>query len=193
MAYTDQTKVEAQLGRSLTASEEIYLDDLIASVDATLDDTMGGSYGAPSASSRFYDGGWQTMTIDPAYDITAVEVVDSDTSNTVIDTFVIGEDVELYPLNDTVKTHITRRNVRFPRGLGKIKVTGKFSLGATVPGEISYLSTYLVAKTVLNIDRAGITSEQIEGYSRQYMMFDITTEDEFKRIMAQYEADDILL
>lgn len=185
MSYTDQTEVEAFLGRDLSAAEIAFLPYLISSAQISIDSELGGSYGTVSESSKFYDGGFQILPIDPAYEITAVEVVDTDVSNTVLDEYVIGEDLELFPLNKETKTYMVKRYGYFACGIGKIKVTGRFSLGSSVPSHITYLATYIVANTLAGAITAGVKEEQIEGYSRKYTSFNFDNDPEVARILDQ--------
>ena len=184
MSYTDQTKIEAYLGRSLTASEIAVLPYILEGADRTIDDRLGGSYGAVGTTSRYYDTcSKRTVAFEPAYEIDSVERVDSDVSNTVLEEYVIGEDLELYPLNESVKSYMTKRFGYFTEGLGKIKITGKFGLGETVPSDIVYLATYIASSMITASVVNGVKKEEIEGYMREYSKFDINSDPEVLRIL----------
>jgi hypothetical protein len=186
MSYTDEENLEAYLGRPLTSAEVAFLPYILAGADKTINDRLGGSYGAVDSSAKYYDGGYKVLPIDPAYEITAVETVDSDVSNTVTETYVIGDDLELEPLNETTKTYLTKRWGYFPHGIGKIKVTGRFSLGVTPPDEIVYAATYIAANMLRLSVSSGVTEEQIEGYSRKFSLtYDILSDPEIDRILGK--------
>lgn len=184
MSYTNQTNIESYLGRELTSAEVAFLPYILAGADRTITDRLGGSYGAVSATSRYYDSDCKrTIVFDPAYEIDSVERVDGDTGNTVLETYVIGEDLELYPLNETVKSYMTKRFGYFTGGLDKIKITGKFGLGETVPDEIVYIATYIASNMLTSSQLNGIKKEEIEGYMREYIIFDAETDAEINRIL----------
>lgn len=183
MSYASQTTVENYLGRTLSASEVASLPYILESADRTINDRLGGSYGPVDISSKYYDGGWRHIEFDSAYEITLVEKVDSDTSNTVLETYVIGEDLELLPLNQTTKNYMVKRYGYFTEGVGNIKITGRFSLGATVPDDIIYLATYIASNMLINSQLNGIKKEAIEGYSREYTIFDADNDPEIARVL----------
>jgi hypothetical protein len=183
MSYASQTTVENYLGRTLSASEIASLAYILESADRTINDRLGGSYGAVDVSSKFYDGGWRHIEFDSAYEVSAVEMVDSDTSNSVLETYIIGEDLELLPLNQTTKNYMVKRYGYFTSGVGNIKITGRFSLGATVPDDIVYLATYIASNMLINSQLNGIKKEAIEGYSREYTIFNADTDPEIARVL----------
>ena len=184
MSYTDQTKIEAYLGRSLTASEVAILPYVLQATDTSINEALGSSYGAVSTTSKFYDTECKrTISFDPAYEVDSVERVDTDVSNTVLEEYVIGEDLELYPLNETVKSYMTKRFGYFTEGLGKIKITGKFGLGETVPGNIVYIATYIASNMLVSSQVNGIKKEEIEGYLREYYQFDVNNDPEVMRVL----------
>lgn len=193
MSYTSQTEIEAHMGRDLTAAEITMLPYVLAQTDKTIEDITGATFGSVAETSRFYDGGYRTLPIEPAYAISAVQVVDTDQANTVEDTYDLGEDLEIYPLNDTPKTYLQKRSGRFPGGLGVIKVTGNFSNTSSIPEEITGIATYIAAKSYSGSNTGDVQSESIEGYSRTYKQFDAKTDATVLAVLGSYAADDILL
>lgn len=201
MSYTDQATIEAYLNRDLTANEVTILPSLLAFIDKKIDDMQGGSYGVLSESTRFYDGGFASVQIDPCRSVSAVELVGTD--NQTARTYTLNEDVVLRPVNEPVKRWLDRRNlsytypeqrfVRFPRGKANVKVTAIFNLGETPPDEVKFLATYMVARLFEIKASQGLKSESIEGYSRTYAEIDWANDP----VVAEYVGDiferDILL
>lgn len=190
MSYTNQVNLENLLKRELTDEEGALLSLVFDAVDKFIDEKIGGSFGAVSATSRYYDSnGGTIIDIDPCYDITSVQVVDNDRG--VLRTYNITTDreIELRPINDDVKRWIELRYEGFGKGLVKIKVTGKFSLG-DVPSDIEYLATYLASKFFNDYHNGNIESESIEGYSRKFSKMG---EDDFivTSILDKYSTDEI--
>lgn len=192
MSYTSQANIEAFLGRNLTTSEEAYLDLLLALVDTTIDEMLGGSYN-PVVTTKYYDGGYRIISIDPCYSITEVSVVDSDANNTVLDSYVLGEDLELQPINDTVKTYLEKRFGRFPIGIGKIGVSATFGLGANPPDSVVYLATYMAGIAISGAAQGGKKRESIEGYSVEFVERVWASDEFILSFKGSFSVDSVLL
>lgn len=184
--YTTQTEVENYLGRDLTTTEAAIVANLIASVQAYIDDELGSGFGTVSETSRYYDGGSKILHVDPCYDITAVAAVDS--LEVVMDTYLLNDEFEARPRNNTVKTFIEKRLGAFPKGVANIKVTAKFSRGEDVPEDIQFLATKMVAEAITNAENINLKSESIEGYSRTFV--DKQMQDAInKEMLDKYQQD----
>lgn len=184
--YTDQSTIEGILGRSLTSSEESVLSLLLTLADNFINDQLGGSFGTVAESTRYYDGGQRILDIDAVNTITKVALVYTDeTDNYEYDT---DEELEARPRNETTKTYLHSRIGKFPRGVANIAVTGKFTLGASVPDDIKYLAGYLIAKIFQNTKSGNVKKESIEGYSREFA--DYKTNDELVvSILDRYDKE----
>lgn len=183
MAYSTQTQIEAILGRVLTASETIVLAGIQTGADLWLDSQTGISFGS-TVTSKYYDGGFSILAVDPVRDISAVELVDQELD--VLYSYENNIDYVQGPLNGDVVRYLEKRSYPqgylndinddqglWPSGLKRIKVTGVFSYADTPPADIQYLASYLVSKMLLakgyiaTGTSGPISKESIEGYSRE--------------------------
>lgn len=188
MAYTTQAKIEGMLGRSLTSSEQVNLDSLLANVDSYINEQVGTSYGSVTAESRYYNGsGITVQEIEPCTDITVVAIVDS--GETTVYEYVDGTDYEAFPRNEDRKFWLESRIGAFPIGVANIMITAKFHGGDEVPNDIDFLATYLASKYFKN--NIDLESESIEGHSEVFKKFEI--EDEVvSSILDRYKTYDVL-
>lgn len=172
MAYTDSTKVQNFLQRSLTQYETDLFDTVLAAVKAWIDKTLASTFDEVAATTRYFDGGVQNLDIDPCTAISAVLALadDGDTSYTY--DLTTTPEVIAEPQNETVKRELRRRYGRFPRGMKRIAVTAKFSeYDSGVPGDIVLLATRLVAGVLQagkNTGDGNISAESLEGHSVRY-------------------------
>src|SRR3990170_8221830 len=135
MSYTSQVLVENYLGRALTAREAAQLELTANMIEEFINNEVGTTFDdAPVATTRYYNsGGGQILDIDPCTEITKVALVDNDEAD--LHVYVLNEDFEGMPRNDTVKTWVEKRTYGFPSGLANIAVTAKFSRGS-IPDDI---------------------------------------------------------
>jgi hypothetical protein len=194
MAYTNQSNVEAEINRELTANEQHNLPLILAAVDAFINNKLGGSYNSNASSVRYYSGGYKIIDIDP--------VLKND-SNTVTVEHVNGDyeslkeyednEITFGPANSDIKTWILKRRGIFPCGDYNISVEGKFSLGSSVPDDIEYLATILASRYIRKASQDGqLKSESIEGYSRTFA--DISLNDAtITNILDTYTVDNVLI
>lgn len=166
MAYTTQANVEAVLKRSLTAQESVLLPLLLSSIDSWINEQIGGEFGAGTTTTKYYDGGTAILDIDPCNTITKIALYDE--AEVEIDEYVLNEDYEARPRNDTLKRWIHSRVGEFPCGVANIGVTATFTMGTTVPDEIEYLASYMIAQMLLSNESGNLKQESIEGYSRTF-------------------------
>ena len=188
--YSTQVNIEAFLQRSLTSNEETLLSAVQTAVDNWINHTLRGLFGSAEESTRYYDGGSSIVDIDPANDVTNVQLVSSD--KTVTHTYTLNEDFESQPISEDIKRWIEKRDGKFPSGLSNIAVTATFVLASEVPEDISYLATYLVGKMFGESVTGDLTRESIEGYSRSFKTF-VANDETAKMILDQYTDDDVLL
>ena len=165
MALVSQTELEARLGRSLTAKEASAFTTINSAVQLYIEKKIGSSVEEVSASSRYYDGSVQNLSIDPCYDITAVKYVDNMSNEEY--TFE-DKDYTAEPINETIKYWLRNRYGKFNASFNNITVTAKFSTygdsGITAIVKDAILG-YLEGE--IN-DTSNIAKESIEGYSVEF-------------------------
>ncbi len=188
MSYTNQTLIEAFLGRSLSSKETTLLDYVIEAAESFINDKIHTPFGDSAITTKYYDGGSKILEIDPCTAITKVAIVDSD--GTVL--YEYDEDeYEARPRNDTLKTWIEKRFDGFRHGIANIAVTANFTRGE-VPKDIQWLATYLSGRLLSKDVKEGLKAESIEGYSRQFS--DFTSEDtKAQMILNKYIEDEVLI
>jgi hypothetical protein len=152
--YTTKSKVEAYLGESITES----LDAYILAVQDIIDNYTRRNFKADSeAVERVYNGnGKNELLIDPAIEITAVEVDDS------------SKDFITYPYNSNPILKVILENDVFTRDYANVSITGKWGWTEDVPDDISQVATELVSKMYQGTIKSDITSEKIGDYSVNY-------------------------
>lgn len=160
-----QSDLEARLGRSLTAEEVSAFTVINASLQARVEKIIGSDVESVSASSRYYDGGVQHLSIDPCTDITAVALVDDD--QVVTDTYDTT-DYTKEPINRTLKTYLRYRPGKFYTGINNIKVTAKFSIYDDTDTLNIVKDAMLDALEAEVQNNSNVKKESIEGYSIEY-------------------------
>lgn len=171
MAYTNSTLVGNYLQRTLTANETTFLALLIPAIKLWIDKKLSSTFDQASETSRYFDGGGRSVDLDPCTDITDVDAVNTDQT----DSYDYTDQTEYIaePQNETVKRELVKRNGHWPSGLGSIKVTAKFSeYDSAVPEDIQTVATILAAE-VLNQGKIGssggtVSSEELEGHKISY-------------------------
>lgn len=170
MAYTDSTQVSNFLGRALTTYETAELPNIIAAIKIFLDKRLNSTFDEVDPSTRYYDGGMQSLDIDPCTAITEVKSINDDASSSYI--YVDGTEYIAEPQNETVKRELRKRLSPFPRGIHRVGVTASFSeYDDGVPADIQIAATRLAAgvlKSGINVSSGEIKSESLEGHSITY-------------------------
>lgn len=190
MAYTTQPLVSAFIKRSLTANEITLFNIMLTTVTNWINNQIDSAFGTTVETTKYYDGGTRYLDIDPCIELTAVNLVDSEETSRYL--YILNEDYEQQPLNETVKTMIEYRLGIFPSGLGNIAVTAKFTRGEAVPDDIQYLATYLMGKLYSQAVTGDLKRESIEGYSREFKTF--TMQDEAADlVLTKYGNDEVML
>lgn len=170
--YTDQEQIEKVLQRSLTADEAEILDIIIEAVGDAINEYTGRIWfdkddnGAEAvATSKLFDGnGAREIFIDDFTTLTSVQIVDN--TGTVIETLDADYLVK-YPLNQSWKNSIYRRDGYFSLGHANIKVTAIFYTGI-VPADVQLVAATMAGHMFnANKDNGVFKRESIEGYSRE--------------------------
>lgn len=169
--YTDVTLIQNYLGRELSVDETAFLTTLIPAIKIWIDKKLNSTFGLVSSSTRYYDGGTNSIEIDPATAITSIAAYDND--GVVNYTYTDLTELITEPTNETVKREIVKRFGYFPKGSRRVAVTAKFSeYDNGVPKDIQTATT-IIAVGVLNqgtIASSGgnVASESLEGHSITY-------------------------
>ena len=164
---TSKSKVENFL--DTTISEDLV--DKIAWVTAYITNYTEKDFESGAAESRYYDGdGTDTLLIDDVTSVSQIDIIDSQGVDEVEDT-LDSDDYWLYPLNKTIFERIKLNPAGgrgiFPLGHHRVKVTGVFAFSATVPADIEWVATSMVADIIRSMDDTskGIKSETLGEYS----------------------------
>jgi hypothetical protein len=180
--YSSQDRVEKYLQRELTDDEAAIIDDVIATISASIETYTNRKWNPvdaedgedPEDQTYFYDGnGLQEIHIDDFTELTSLDLLDSDGNS--YRSFDLETEVINYPLNKTTKHSIRLRSDRFPEGNGNVQVVGKFGAG-TVPAVVITVCTALVGNFVNNMGQGAFKKESIEGYS--YELSEASNDDE---------------
>jgi hypothetical protein len=173
--YTTQAKVLEYLGLSALPSPLTSITNFLAYVTAFINTYCGRSFESESATYKLYDGtGTDTLLTDDFTAITKIEVLDAD--GNVDYTMDAATEYFTYPENSTAKNKLVLNSDNadvsfFPSGHKNIKVTATFGFSATVPDDVCYIATVLVANLITaNFDLAtgGVKSESLGEYSVSY-------------------------
>jgi hypothetical protein len=168
MFYTSQEKIEAYLGRTLTADELIYLEDSIDNITEYIKAYTGRNWLTSidyvEEEARIYDGnGARELYIDDYTNLSKIEFLDgySNAYETIPAT-----DYSFYPLGSQVKDSIYVRFRNFPNRRSSVRVTAEFHSGL-LPAGVRAVATALMGEFIASKQflLAPFTSESIEGYS----------------------------
>lgn len=170
MALITQSDLEERLGRSLTDDEASAFTIQNDAAQAYVERMLGSSVESVSATTRYYDGGRQHIPIDPATDVTILNLVDDDSIVTdTLDT----TDYVLEPQNRELKYMVRWRSSYFPTGINNLKVTAKFSIyeDEAARNIVKNVILDMLTQTIRDTSTANnsnIKRESIEGYSVEY-------------------------
>lgn len=189
---TTKTKVEIFLGTSI--SED--LTDKINWVTKYIENYTEKDFEAGVAESRYYDGdGTDTLIIDDVTSVTQVDIIDAQGTTDVEYTLDNTNDYWLYPLNKTVferiKLNPSGARGIFPVGHHRVKVTGVFAYSATVPADIEWVATSMVAELYKMKDDSTrvISSETLGEYSVTFEK--LTDKPKYKEILDFYRTPNV--
>lgn len=171
--YTDQSTIENYLQRTLNASETGFLTVLLPAITLWLNNLLGSNFDNASETTRYYNGGFRNLDIEPCKDITAVTALNDDGSNSYAYDLTTTPEVIAEPLNSTIKRELRKRNGCFPSGLKRIAVTAKFTeYDGAIPTDIKLIATILAAETLnqgkIASSGGNVASESLEGHSITY-------------------------
>lgn len=162
MSYTTKTAVQNYLLTNIDVSFDAQLTEYIAAMSEYIDRQAGYPIYTATSSTRTYDGnGYGTMLIDPVHTISQV----------LVDT--VQPDVAVLlkaPYNSTIKNELILKAGVFTLDLANVTVTGVHCLAATLPEQVKWACTVLVAGIVnhVNNQTEGISSEKIGDYAVTY-------------------------
>ncbi len=173
MAYTDATQVSNFLQRALTSYETNELAAIIATVQKWIDARLNSTFDTVGATTRYYDGGVRNLDIDPCTNITQVEAINDDGTDSYI--YSAPYEYVAEPQNNNVKREIRKRLAAFPRGVHRIAVTAQFSeYDGGIPADIVTLATRIVVGILNQGKIAGsggnVLQESLEGHEIRYQM-----------------------
>lgn len=173
MAYTNQAQVQNFIQRALTDNEAAYLAVIIPALKIWIDKRLNSTFDVATSTTRYYDGGVRSLTIDPCTAITKVEALNDDGSDSY--EYTSGTEYIAEPQNETVKREIRKRLAKFPRGTHRVAVTALFSeYDSGVPADIQVLTTRLAAAVLNQGKVAGqggnVQRESLEGHDIHYQM-----------------------
>lgn len=175
--YTSETKVENYILQNIDSTFSSQIEKWIEAAEAYIDNLTGRNFIADSsASARLYDGDDSPeLLIDDAVEVTKVEVGQDDYGSSFEEVSASGSDrYFLEPANysaDSVPImKIVLRARNFPEGHQNNRITAKWGYSASVPADIEFAATVLVAG-ICNAQRKDtkeIASEKIGNYSVSY-------------------------
>ena len=194
MPYTNEAKVKEYLGISTLPSPLTAITNFLAYVTAYINNYCGRSFESEAVASKLYDGnGTNTVLTDDFTAISKIEILDDDGN---VD-FTIDADTEYYtyPENTTVKNKIIINTYNapityFPTGHKNVKVYATFGFSASVPDEIAYVATVLIANMIQEnySSTDDVKAESLGEYSVTYGDVDksASTMPEVKTILDRY-------
>lgn len=195
MSYTTKTKIENFLMVDIDAAFDSQINDWISAAEEYINNYTGRTFGH-SATTKYFDGSGNTeLIIDSFTGSLTVNILESNSDDTEY-TLTEGQDNDYitYPYNETSKYKLimtTNSQIGYwPKGKGRIKLTGNFGVGSTVPKSIEFVATKLVSKIIEKGLKGGqISSESLGDYS---VTFDNTVDEskmglEIRRVLDQYK------
>jgi len=166
--YTDKTAVENYISKTIATEFNSQLDEWIAAMSLEMDNMSNCKLvadqpeesGADQQVEFSYDGdGTDTLLIKTCTEISAVIIDDTE-----------RDDFVAYPANKDFKNKIRLPSGVFTRGLQNIGVTAIQAKFKTLPADIKFACTVLVAGIINNqiTGAKNATSERIGNYTVTY-------------------------
>lgn len=180
--YTTKEAVENYILKTIDDGFDAQLTEWIKAMSNYIESiTKRRIYRATPETYKYDGDGSALMVISDVNTITEVKVDDT--------VMVLGTDYFTYPQNKGYTSRIVLNGWRFTKGFQNVSVTGKQAMSATLPSDIKFACTVLVAGIINNQlfnDKKG-TTERIGGYSVTYKD-DKGVEDltEAKNILSRY-------
>lgn len=170
MAYTTKAKVDALTGGNIDSA---LFTTLLASVKAFIDRYCGKTFEGVS-ETRYYDGNGLKEILVDSFTGTPTEVSILNSDGTTYDTITEGQanDYVALPLNSSEKNVIRLTGngywANFASRGRVLKVVATFGASASVPADIEYVATKLVANLGGESESLNIKSESLGDYSVSY-------------------------
>lgn len=160
MNYCTKIQVQNYLLKTIDVSFDSQLNQYIAAMSEYIDSFVGYPLYRNTETEHLYNGsGSRALHIDRVHG--------------TLEVTVDGVEVEpvQQPYNKPVKQGLILREGAFTKGIANVSVTGKHSMCATLPEQISWACTVLVALIVQQVDeqREGVKSEKIGDYTVTFM------------------------
>lgn len=172
MEYTDEAAVENYLQTDIDSAFSSQISEWIEGMSRMMDSYCGRTLVSSTPSTRKFDGnGRMEMLIDEAHSITEVQVDDA-----------VVTPLQ-YPANKSPKYQLVFETDVFTKGRQNVEVTGIFAKYTTVPADLKFACTVLVAG-IVNANKnqnADVKSERIGQYTVTYQ--DEQQRADFKRAM----------
>lgn len=195
--YTTKSKIENYTLVDIDAAFNTQVDEWIEAVEQEIDLRTGRNFIADSAATaRLYNGsGTDVLIIDDAVEVTTVEVGLDSYGGSFLALSATGADrYFLEPANYTVDnvpvTRIRLSARQWAGGTQNARITAKWGYSASVPQQISFIATVLVAG-IINEQRGGgdkITMESIGNYKVSYDVNDENGIADFKNAMRSLDS-----
>lgn len=161
MNYTTKSEVQNYLKRNIDTGFDTQLTTYIEAMSQFADNFVGCTLVDATPSTRKYDGSGETsLLIDDCHTITEITV----------DGASVLTDVVQYPANQPRKNTLKLPYTGFPEGNQNVEVTGVFARFTSLPAELKYAVTVLVAGIVNQVDNQtdGVKSEKVGEYQVTY-------------------------
>jgi hypothetical protein len=193
--YTTKAKIENLLMTDINTAFDSQINDWISAAEEYINNYTGRTFG-PTTTTKYFNGsGSNEQYIDSFTGSLTIQIIESNGTDVE---YTLTEGVEsdyiTYPYNDTTKFKLimtTSAQIGYwPKGDKRIKITGNFGTGSTVPKSIELATTKMVADVIKPGLKGGvIASESLGDYSVTFdNIFDDTSLGlEIKQILNQYK------
>jgi hypothetical protein len=138
--YTSETELENYLLTDIASWFSSQITSWIEVVEKYIDNFTNRNFKADTvASEKLYDGdGSNSLLIDDCVEITKLEIDEEEYKE-------VDEDFYSYPANDECKDEIQLPSAVFTEGYQNVAITAKWGFSATVPSDIEFAATVLLA------------------------------------------------
>ncbi|KUK49441.1 MAG: hypothetical protein XE08_0288 [Parcubacteria bacterium 32_520] len=165
--YTSKDRVEALMLIKIKPEWQEYFDIFLESAENYIDTFTGRNFVADTEfSEKVYDGdGSREIIIDDFVSIEKITI----NGETVLN----PDDILTYPANQTPKMRVVipdEINSYFPRGNQNIRVSAKWGYSVSVPKEIEFAATVIVAGMINYAyeHNSEVQAESIDDYNVTY-------------------------
>lgn len=163
--YTTLEKVEQFLNQEIEYDFNSVndIDDYILAAQDYIENYTGRDFSSTEEVKVYNGNGKQELLIDPVLEVDGLEVSYDNGG-----TFTAETDYYLLPNNSDRKVIIGMKYNAFPKDVQNVKVEGTFGWSLTVPYDISFVATVLVAGMVKGKSTSEVASEKIGEYAVSY-------------------------